>query len=381
MTNDFEAEAAREFRAERERNERNGGPSKPKPKPPPRFRLTPFAELQPGDAPRYLVKPFVPAGGLTVVYGSPKCGKTFWTFDLAMHVALGWPYRGKPVLPGAVVYCAFEGAQGFRDRAEAFRRHTLNGHTEPVPLFLMAAPLNMQKDHKPLIGDIRAQLGDTQPVLVVLDTLNRSLGGSESKDEDMSAYIQAADAIRDAFGCAVIVVHHSGIDATRPRGHTALAGAVDAQLAVKRDAANNIIVVAEHMKDGPEGAANVSRLEPVELDLDEDGDPITSCLLVPVEGVTIEPKDRTKPLTKAAKVALSALHEVLGVSGEVPPESNYIPSNSKAVTVKQWREFTYRRGVSQSEEPRARQKAFERASEALVAARLIGIWEPWVWPV
>jgi hypothetical protein len=29
--------------------------------------------------------------------------------------------------------------------------------------------------------------------------------------------------IRNAFGCAVIVVHHCGIDATRPRGHTSLA--------------------------------------------------------------------------------------------------------------------------------------------------------------
>ena len=38
---------------------------------------------------------------------------------------------------------------------------------------------------------------------IVLDTLNRSLGGSESDDRDMSAYVAAADVLRDKFKCAV----------------------------------------------------------------------------------------------------------------------------------------------------------------------------------
>jgi len=42
------------------------------------------------------------------------------------------------------------------------------------------------------------------------------------------ADLEPPSMIRNAFGCAVIVVHHCGIDATRPRGHTSLAGAVDA---------------------------------------------------------------------------------------------------------------------------------------------------------
>ena len=86
------------------------------------------------------------------------------------------------------------------------------------------------------MASIRGTLGDDAPVAVVLDTLNRSLPGSESSDQDMAAYIKAADAVREAFNCAVIVVHHCGIDTSRPRGHTSLTGAVDAQLAVKRDA-------------------------------------------------------------------------------------------------------------------------------------------------
>jgi len=65
----------------------------------------------------------IPKTGIVIVWGPPKCGKSFWTFDLMMHVALDWMYRGHRVMHGPVVYLAFEGAEGFKDRAEAFRRH------------------------------------------------------------------------------------------------------------------------------------------------------------------------------------------------------------------------------------------------------------------
>ena len=95
--------------------------------------------------------------------------------------------------------------------------------------------------------------------------------------------IKAADAIRDAFDCAVLIVHHCGIDASRPRGHTALAGAVDAQLAVKRDGADNITVTVERMKDGPEGDTITSALDPIDVGTDSDGDSISSCVIIEAE--------------------------------------------------------------------------------------------------
>jgi len=121
------------------------------------------------------------------------------------------------------------------------------------------------------------------PALVVLDTLNRSLRGSENDSKDMSAYISAADAIREAFNCAVVIVHHCGIDGTRPRGSTALTGAVDAQLSVKRDACDAIVVEVEFMKDGPGGDILASRLKPVDVGTDDDGETISSCVIEPAE--------------------------------------------------------------------------------------------------
>ena len=46
----------------------------------------------------------------------------------------------------------------------------------------------------------------------------------------------------------------------RPRGHTSLTGAADAQIAIKRDDARTITATVEWMKDGPEGDEIFSRL-------------------------------------------------------------------------------------------------------------------------
>ena len=65
-----------------------------------RFHLVPFGDIRVGTEPQYLVKGIIPRVGLTVIWGPPKSGKSFWTFDVAMHVALGWTYRGRRVRRG-----------------------------------------------------------------------------------------------------------------------------------------------------------------------------------------------------------------------------------------------------------------------------------------
>ena len=135
-----------------------GGANPRKPKP--RFELVPFNAIKFDTAPKYLVKGIIPRGGMIVVWGPPKCGKSFWTFDLMMHVALGWEYRGHRVQQGAIVYLALEGGYGFRARVEAWRRHHLNGKRhDPVPFYLMSASIDLVKDHAALIASIKAELG------------------------------------------------------------------------------------------------------------------------------------------------------------------------------------------------------------------------------
>jgi RecA-family ATPase len=104
-----------------------------------------------------------------------------------------------------------------------------------VPFYLLDQSIDLLAEYPDLIESIQAQLNDTTLSVLVVDTLNRALIGDENDSKDMAKFIRAVDAIRAAFGCLVVVVHHCGIVGTRPRGHTSLAGANDTQIQIERD--------------------------------------------------------------------------------------------------------------------------------------------------
>ena len=336
-----------------------------------RFKLVAFGDMKPGLEQLYLVDELVPVAGLVDIWGKPKCFKSFWTLDLMFHVAMGWEYRDRVVQQGTVVYCAFEGAHGYKKRIEAIRRHYDLEDDQSVPLYIMPGQANLIADHKTLIADITGQLSGEMPICVVLDTLNKSLMGSESKDTDMSAYVRAAEAIRDAFKCVVIIVHHCGLDDTRPRGHTALPGAVDAQLAVARDG-NAVTVTVEMMRDGPEETVVTSMVEVIEVGQDRAGKVLTSLIVKPGEAPAGSNTGArwTGILTmfrRALSEALSSSDEKLMVGG--------IPTH--VVDLEAVRSEFYKTCVAQadgaSETQNARKKRFYRAVERAQVMNLIGV--------
>jgi hypothetical protein len=321
----------------------------------------------------YLVKGLLANTGLAVIWGPPKCGKSFWAADLGMHIALGRDYRGHRVQQATVVYVALEGRHGFPARVEAFRRHH---NVDNAPFYLLTASLDLVAKSSQLIAAIKAQLGEDLPGALFLDTLNRSLVGSESKDEDMARFLAAAESVALELSCAVVIVHHCGIDASRPRGHTSLSGAVESQLAVKRDSDHNIIVTVQLAKDFEEGSEITSRLERVELGIDADGDPITSCVVVPADNV--KPSQQQRKVRGAKKVVLDVLQKAINEAG-FPPTSNHIPPNTRTISIEQWRTFVYQATITESDKPDSQRKAFVRAVSCLLEANLIGKWGDYVW--
>ena len=233
---------------------------------------------------------------------------------------------------------------------------------------------------------MQAQLGE-RPVLVVIDTLNRSLAGSENNDKDMAAYIRAADVIREAFGCTVAIIHHCGTSGDRPRGHTSLTGAAVAQLAVRRDATGIITVKVEWLKDGQEGEEIVSRLEQVELGADGYGDLIESCVVVaaaddPMARLMNTPASQivrpaTAKLKPKAKLGLDQLRACIAEIGQEAPVSPNIPARARGVTLEEWKDRLGKTAViNLNGNPR---QEFKRIREELQNAKLIGIWNDFVW--
>jgi hypothetical protein len=326
----------------------------------------------------YLVKNLIPSEGLVVMWGPPKCGKSFWAFDLFMHIALGWEYRGLRVKGGPVFYCALEGQRGFTRRIEAYRRKHLK--SKGAPFYLMSIPLDLIRDHKTLIASIREQCpAGVEPVAIVLDTLNRSLNGSESKDEDMAAYVRAADAIRAVFNCVVAIIHHCGVNVERPRGHTSLTGAADVQIAIKRDADKNVVATVEWSKDGPEDLEILSRLVEVDLGVDDDGDPINSLVIEPIGKPRASEvgKRSTKP-PKANQAMLRALNKAILEVGE-RVTSNTIPRTIRVVSVDTWRRYAYQAGISPKNTEDSNRVAFDRAHRALINQDIVHAHNEYRW--
>ncbi len=347
--------------------------------PAPQFNLIPFNDITHSTEINYVIRGLIPREGLVLVYGAPKCGKSFWVMDMTLHVALGWKYRGRKVRQGNVVYIACEGVSGVTARIEAFRQTKLQENAESTPFYLIGATLDLIKQHKKLQEDIKSSLKDAPIHIIVIDTLNRSLAGDENSSVDMGSYIKAADALREFFKCAVIIIHHSGYDATHARGHTSLPAALDAQIAITRDKDNDMIVTElQFMKDGDTEEKLYSSLEKVEIGDDDEGDPITSCIIVSEDPPI---KDEKPKLSDQMQVALDSLKQAIQEKGQYPPQELKMPPYNRVVSMDDWRDYFYQNVIVSSAKPDAKRQALHRAAKDLRKKKYIGVKSDYVWTV
>jgi hypothetical protein len=255
--------------------------------PKPRFRVRRFGEVPFSRKNTDRIKGLLPERGIVTVWGAPKCGKSFWVSDAVLHLAMGWESRGRRVRQCAVLYFVLEGRNGWSKREEAMRHHYQLSNQD-VPFLTMQDNIDLINDRKALIADLRQQFsnGHQMPGVIVIDTVNRALVGSESSDQDMGNFLAAVSAIEQAFECLVILVHHCGINETRMRGHTSMRGNIDVQIEVKLISKERKIfqVSVVEAKDMAEGEAIQCQLQAVEIGTDEDdGEKMYSMIVAPVE--------------------------------------------------------------------------------------------------
>src|SRR6187402_751885 len=81
-----------------------------------------FDDIEPQLTANWLVDDMIPQQGLTLVYGHPGCGKSFFALDIAMHVAMATSWRERDVTQGLVIYIGAEGQRGLRQRIHAFKK-------------------------------------------------------------------------------------------------------------------------------------------------------------------------------------------------------------------------------------------------------------------
>ena len=244
-----------------------------------------IGDAQPVLQSNYLIKNWIGAKQMTVVYGQSNTGKSFFTLDMSYHIAAGRNWHGHNVKQGVVLYYAAEGGSGYLNRARAIQDHYGD---ENVPLAIRPCPVNLldpEADLPKLLAQIdmvKELHGDI--ALIVVDTLSRALvGGNENGPEDMTAYIANSDVLREHGQCSVLSVHHSGKATDLARGHSSLRAATDTEIEVAVDEVSGLRFAKTTKQREIEGGREFAfELETVVLGDDEDGDQVTSCFVLPV---------------------------------------------------------------------------------------------------
>jgi len=343
----------------------------------PALRL--FRELGRIEPPDRLVHKLLGVTSLAVVFGPPGCGKTFFALQLGCSVADGSDFLGRRVTQGGVLYIAAEAGGSFHNRVAAFKAHHALSDNLPFAAWLAPVDLGAREGDAKRIIEAAAVVADiwAQPVLlIVIDTLNRSLGGAdENSSEAMGTLIGNVDRIRTETGATVCLIHHGGKDGARgPRGHSSLFGAADTVIEVETRESGRVAIVRK-ARDLEGGIEIGFDLDPVQIGLDDEGEPITSCVVIPTDA---SPSESKRPLSATQHRALECLREAIAREGAVPASNNHIPSGKPVVAVRAWRDLFYSRTLG-SEKPEAKQKAFRRATDILISAGRVGIWQEQAW--
>lgn len=244
----------------------------------------------------YHIDGVIPRAGLVGIYGASGSGKTFITLDLAAAVSRGQPWRGRPVRQGRVVYVVAEGASGFKKRLRAYKS-AFNVQWDDLPFVLGDAPdLAKVDDVKALAGRIKEVCSEGAD-LVVVDTLAAATPGTdENTGKDMGQVIEHCRTLHRQTGATVMLVHHSGKDATKgARGWSGLRAALDAELEVVRvGSGDDRVVKITKMKDGEDGLQFAFRLQQSNV-LIPDGKVVTSCIVEHTDAPTTPAKQVEQP--------------------------------------------------------------------------------------
>ena len=345
---------------------------------------------------RWIIENVLPKKGFAALYGPPGSYKSFIALDIAEAVATGRQWMGNQVTnPGAVLYIAGEGHGGIGARIKACK---INHQTQDgAEIYVIRYQLNLRSsadDFNLLMESIDNLIERTgiELRLVQIDTLARAFGGGNENDsQDMGAFIHNAGRLQRKLDCALMVLHHSGKDATKGlRGHSSLLGAVDTQLELQKleqterkdGVAGQGTLTISKQKDGQDNLKfgfemvqiNINQGKEIGLGLDEN---VSLAVREQQENIDQQHKKTKVPPARTGKggvqmVALDALHKAIAEHGEMREVAG---KRNKVVHVDQWRAAFE---VTQIDKVDIKTR-FNKRLTSLQNAKKLEVHNPYVW--
>jgi len=330
------------------------------------IRIIAPSEIKEKTVGNWLVKGLIPAIGLGTIYGPPGSGKTFVALDMALAISRAIPWRECQTKQASVLYLCPDGGEMVQNRVVAY----CNFHgIEPKDhnLFLAPSHIDLLDDRETdkvakTIELIENAFGLRLGVIVV-DTASRAMpGGDENAAKDVTRLIDNLAKIADGTRCIIALHHTPKSDVMIMRGHSALHGACDFELNV-----SDRFVTVVKQRDGETGRKYKFGLEIVEIGNDEDGNPVTSCVLC--EGD--EP---------AEERALKVIERLIEEKGRLLPKTGEFPEREDKYGVdKQLVTQALSATVCQRGTDSASQRAATRMRDQLVESGLIRVTGRVVW--
>jgi len=351
-----------------------------------RFIREGFNTIAPKGA-EWLVKNLIPAHGYGFLAGPSQGGKSFLSLEWSLRISAGMEVLGHRSKRVGVVYVASEGANGVRKRVTAWRR-TNPGVDCAFEMIGQAPDLRKGDDIEALIAELHGAAdelaGRDQTLgLVIIDTLAASMpGGNENDGADMSALLANIQRIGEETMAFVLVVSHTGKDEGRGlRGWSGqFAGADTVVMLTREEGADLRVGQVKKQKDGEDGERFAFKLEKVVLGEDDDGDEVSSAVVV--YDVAPEAKGRkSKSLTSGEKVVLTAIRYVTdnGDASPAPRVPGALP-HQLAVSRSDIRARALASGFKvEDEKPNTTSQRLSRALQGLVAKSTVRMEGDLVW--
>ncbi|MBM3948082.1 MAG: AAA family ATPase [SAR202 cluster bacterium] len=215
----------------------------------PRFQTKLFAELlsEPKKERRWLWDGMLLAGGLSLIAGKPKVGKSNFTRNLALATSLGESFLDRATVQGPVLYL---GMEEDRDEVEVHLVALGGDGSELIHIYTGMAP-------EQAVEALRTNIMESRAVLAITDSLQDMVRMGDVND--YAIVKQALASLRDMArqtGCHILAVYHlgkgerEGGDAIL--GSAAILGAVDAALLLRRREGHGILEsIQRYGKDLP----------------------------------------------------------------------------------------------------------------------------------